>query len=427
MKVILDISSVGDNVKNRTGVARVAWTLTNLLHQKLGDNLSFSATGSINASMQAERLLAAHPDFCSAIAPINQLARDIELLQEQPASNSHNSINNLLQKIKRPTLRNISRFFNVTRQPIDPDKLASADIFHSTYPRIPQQVRKVIPHRHLQTVYDLTPLILDEKYFLPGQRGINQRLIDTIQPDDWVTTISDSARNDLLARRSQLSPDRIITIYLAAAPELFYPVLEPATIDIARQKYQLPPGNYFLSLHSLAPHKNMEHLISCFNQVIAQERIEDLNLVICGGNKNSATVASLADRLTPAEQKKVYFTGFVDDRDLAAIYSGAMGFIFPSLYEGFGLPLLEAMQCGCPVISSNTSSMPEVVGDAGFLVAPTDRDALCESILKLYLSNNLRSEYARLSMERAALFSWQKTLAETLELYDKILQNTSKK
>jgi glycosyltransferase involved in cell wall biosynthesis len=422
MNVIFDISAVGDNVKNRTGVARVAWTLAEMLHQKLGDSLSFSATGSIDASLQAELLLAANPYLQSAIYPVIDLAKNINARLKS----NYQTPPNKLQQVKQVTLNNISRLFNITRTPIDPHKLAKANIFHSSYPRIPKQVRKALPNRHLQTVYDLTPILLDEKYFCPGQRGITQRLIDTIQSDDWVTTISNSARNDLLNRR-KLDPARVITVYLAAAPELFYPVLDPTTIDIARQKYQLPPGNYFLSLHSLAPHKNMEHLISCFKQVIAQERIEDLNLVICGGNKNSATVTSLSDRLTPAEQKKVYFTGFVDDCDLAAIYSGSMGFIFPSLYEGFGLPLLEAMQCGCPVISSNTSSMPEVVGDAGFLVAPTDRDALCESILKLYLSNNLRLKYAQLSMERATLFSWQKTLAETLEIYDKILQNEPKK
>ena len=280
-------------------------------------------------------------------------------------------------------------------------------------------MRKALPNHHLQTVYDLTPLILDEKYFLPGQRGITKRLIDTIQPNDWVTTISDATRNDLLNRR-QLNPEKVVTIYLAASPELFYPVSDSSIIQAAKQKYHLPEGDYFLSLHSLAPHKNMDHLIACFKQVIMQEKKKDLHLVICGGNEDAAVSMINANQLTEADLKFIHFTGFVDDNDLAAIYSGAIGFIFPSLYEGFGLPVLEAMQCGCPVISSNTSSLPEVVGDAGFLVSPTDKDALCESILKLYCNSDLRAKYSQYSVDRAALFSWEKTASETLKFYRSI-------
>ncbi len=412
MKVIFDISSVGDNPKTRTGVARTAWTLADLLHQKLGYNISFSATGSIEASLQTERLLNSYQNLRSAIYPVSPIARNVNQLNKQVNNNS------LIEKTKQLTLPNISRVLNITRQPIDPKILAEADIFHSSYPRIPKQVRKALPNRHIQTVYDLTPLILDEKYFLPGQRGINQRMIDTIQPDDWVTTISNSARNDLLNRRPYLNPDRVITVYLAAAAALFYPVSDLAIIEAIKQKYQIPQGDYFLSLHSLAPHKNMEHLISCFRQVIEQEKAKDLHLIICGGNENSLASLMQSNQLTSMDLKNIHFTGFIDDCDLAAIYSGAIGFIFPSLYEGFGLPLLEAMQCGCPVISSNTSSMPEVVGEAGFLISPTDRDVLCESIIKLYRDNGLRSKYSLLSIERSTLFSWAKTVNETLDIYN---------
>ncbi len=414
MNVIFDISSVGDNVKTRTGIARVAWTLANLLHQELGDDLSFSATGSIEASLQTERLLNSLPNLRSAIYPVSELARNINArLNQQSQSNA-------IGKAQRATLVNISRLLNITRKPIDPQVLAKADLFHSSYPRIPQQIRKALPNRHLQTVYDLTPLLLDDKYFVPGQRGITQRLIDTIAPDDWVTTISNSARNDLLDRR-KLDPEKVVTIYLAASPELFYPVMDDTAIQSVKQKYNLPEGNYFLSLHSLALHKNMDHLISCFQQLLAQEKTHDLHLVICGGNRDTVGATIVANRLTLEEQKYIHFTGFVDDADLAAIYSGAIGFIFPSLYEGFGLPLLEAMQCGCPAISSNAASLPEVLGDAGFSIAPTDRDSLCAAMLDLYHSPQLRARYSQQSRDRASLFSWKKTLDETLALYQRIL------
>lgn len=410
MKVIFDISTVGNNPKTRTGIARTAWSVADLLHQKLGNDVSFSAIGSVKSSLQIESLLSSHPEFNSAIYPVSEFARKIEDLSDRSA-------NKFIGKPQQSVLRNISRAINVTRRPIDPKVLAQADIFHSSYPRIPNQVRKALPRRHLQTVYDLTPLILDEKYFMPGQRGVTQRLIDTIQPGDWVTTISDATRNDLLNRR-KLNPDRVITIYLAAAPELFYPVPDPAIIKAAKQKYQLPEGDYFLTLHSLAPHKNMGHLIACFKQMILQEQRQDLHLVICGGHQDAVTSMISDNQLTEADLKFIHFTGFVDDRDLAALYSGALSFIFPSLYEGFGLPVLEAMQCGCPVISSNTSSLPEVVGAAGLLVAPTDRDALCAGILEISQNVDLRSKYAQASIDRAALFSWQKTVDATLKIYN---------
>jgi glycosyltransferase involved in cell wall biosynthesis len=420
MKVIFDISTVGNNPKTRTGIARTAWSIADLLHQKLGDNVSFSAIGSVKSSLQIESLLSAHPEFNSAIYPVSKFAKKIEDLNARSATNSNTATNKFIGKTQQSVLRNISRAINVTRQPIESKVLAQADIFHSSYPRIPNQVRQALPDRHIQTVYDLTPLILDEKYFVPGQKGITQRLIDTIQPDDWVTTISDATRNDLL-NRCKLNPDRVITIYLAAAPELFYPVSDPAIIQAAKQKYQLPEGNYFLTLNSLAPHKNIGHSIACFKQMILQEQRQDLHLAICGGNRDAVTSMISNNQLTEADLKFIHFTGFVDDRDLAAIYSGALSFIFPSLYEGFGLPVLEAMQCGCPVISSNTSSLPEVVGDAGFLVSPTDRDALCAAMLEISQNSDLRSQYAQASIDRAALFSWQKTVDKTLKIYEKMM------
>ncbi|WP_309741530.1 glycosyltransferase family 1 protein [Chamaesiphon sp. OTE_20_metabat_361] len=420
MKVIFDISSVGDNPETRTGIARTAWSLADLLHQNLGDDLSFSATGSVAASLQTQRLLEAHPNLCSAIHPISNIAKNVDRLHQQVSSDRSNSCSQAIRKTQQSILLNISRFINITRQPIDSQILAQADVFHSSYPRIPNQVRKALPNRHLQTVYDLTPLLLAEKYFAPGQRGITQRLIDTIQPNDWVTTISDATRNDLLNRK-RLNPERVATIYLAASPELFYPVSDKSVIQATKQKYQLPEGDYFLSLHSLAPHKNMEHLISCFRQVILQEKKQDLHLVICGGNQGAVGSMIKDNQLTDTDLKFIHFAGFIDDSDLAAIYSGALGFIFPSLYEGFGLPVLEAMQCGCPVISSNTSSLPEVVGKAGFLVSPTDKDTLCEYIVKLDRSNELRSEYSQHSLDRSALFSWKKTAAATLKIYERMM------
>ena len=116
-------------------------------------------------------------------------------------------------------------------------------------------------------------------------------------------------------------------------------------------------------------------------------------------------------------KKRIIITGYIPDEDLAALYSGALAFVYPSFYEGFGLPHLEAMQCGVPVITSNTCSLPEVVGDAGIMVDPTDADALCHSMLEIYNKSSLREAMSLKSIERAKQFSWEKCTQETLAAY----------
>ena len=122
-------------------------------------------------------------------------------------------------------------------------------------------------------------------------------------------------------------------------------------------------------------------------------------------------------------QDRIIFTGYVLDNDLSAIYSGAVAFIFPSLYEGFGLPVLEAMQCGTPVISSNSSSLPEVVGDAGILIDPKDEDHLCQAMLDVLTDSNLRESLRKKGLERAKQFSWKKCADQTVEIYKKIIDS----
>ena len=183
---------------------------------------------------------------------------------------------------------------------------------------------------------------------------------------------------------------------------------------------RIPAGRYVLSVCTLEPRKNLAHLIRCFAQLIQQERLPDLHLVLVGnlGWKYESIFAEL----TAAEgvRERIIITGYVADEDMAALYSGSLFFAYPSLYEGFGLPPLEAMQCGVPVITSNTSSLPEVVGDAGIMVSPQDGDALCQAMLRLVIRHgNLRkAALAEKSLKQAAQFSWAKCAEQTLNAYE---------
>jgi len=119
-------------------------------------------------------------------------------------------------------------------------------------------------------------------------------------------------------------------------------------------------------------------------------------------------------------KKDVIFTGYVPDEDLVKIYNAADLFVFPSIYEGFGLPPLEAMACGCPVITSNTSSLPEVVGDAGVMVDPYDDKTLADEMHRILSNNGFKTELSKKSLERAELFSWRQTAKETWKVYEEV-------
>ncbi|MBW7881352.1 MAG: glycosyltransferase family 4 protein [Caldilineaceae bacterium] len=424
MNVIFDISPVGKHAETRTGLARNAWSMAQALRQRLGDNVSFSACGSIWASVQVEELLTLHPELSSAIQPVGSAARSVHRWQqalERFNGTSKIPPRALLKSLER-ALVNVSRVQNTLRRPINKVRLQQADIFHSSYARVPAQVKTALPGRCVLTVHDLTPLILDERYFLPGQRAITRRIINSIGRDDWVITVSDATRSDL-CQMAAVDPNRVITVHEAASLELFYPVTDADRLHAVRRRYGIPDGQFLLTLHSLAPHKNLPHLIRSFTTLLRQERSCDLTLVVAGGQEKSVGQMQAALIADGIDLRNVIFTGFVDDVDLATLYSAATAFVFPSLYEGFGLPVLEAMQCGCPVIVSNISSLPELVGEAGMLVPPTDESTLCETMLRLTSDTELRSCLSERCVEQAKRFSWTNTVDFVLRVYQRIMDN----
>jgi glycosyltransferase involved in cell wall biosynthesis len=317
-------------------------------------------------------------------------------------------------------LTQVSRLCNVLRRPVDPDALAWADVFHSSYARIPKQVRRQLPGQHVLTVHDLTPLVLGEEYFSSDQIGITRRIIDSVQPDDWVVAVSESTKNDLCERRP-IDPERVFVVPNAASDDLFYPVTDDKRIWTVRQKYGIPEGRYLLSLHSMAPHKNIHRLIEAFRLFIRQGKPSDTYLVLAGGLGRPRKEIFEELSLETADLDRVHFTGFVKDDDLAPLYSGAEAFVFPSLYEGFGLPVLEAMQCGCPVIASDAASIPEVMGGAGIQVDPRDVTDLADAICDLLASSETRRIGTQQGHRQAQRFGWNSRTEQTLNVYNKIL------
>jgi glycosyltransferase involved in cell wall biosynthesis len=293
--------------------------------------------------------------------------------------------------------------------------LDQADIYHSPLQPFSTTVSR---HPHIKkflTCNDFIPL-KNPEYFPGGTGSFMNDVLACLQPPNFVFCISETTRHDVL-NLSKMPPERVFVTPLAADLKMFHPVTQPEMLAAARKKHGLGDAPYFLALSAQDPHKNFPHLIECFGSLVEAGELGGHNLLIVGSNpgRNPEVQKALVKFLKAS--RRIIVPGFIPDEELAAVYSGATAFLFPSFAEGFGLPPLEAMQCGVPVIASNTTSIPEVVGDAGVLLSPTDRDGWCQAMLKISLDANLRAELARRSLVRAKLFSWQRFIDETLRGY----------
>lgn len=295
--------------------------------------------------------------------------------------------------------------------------LARADVFHSPFNPLPPADERLRRVQYFLTVHDLIPLVRPEV----GGMGWLREILDSIGPDDHFFADSEHTKSDLLNAVRALRPERVSVTPLAADPALFRPCTDAARVAAVRAKYGVPDGPYILTVGTLAPHKNIPRLLRAFAELVHAERLGDLRLVLTGakGWGYEATFQEL-DRIGPVSGR-VHFTGYVDDEDLAPLYSGALVFVFPSYYEGFGLPPLEAMQCGTPVITGNAASLPEVVGDAGVMVDPHDQDAFAQAILDVYRDSAWRQELAGRALIRAREFTWARFADQTVAAYRRAL------
>jgi glycosyltransferase involved in cell wall biosynthesis len=265
------------------------------------------------------------------------------------------------------------------------------------------------------TVYDLSFLRFPHLF----NRG-NRAYLGTFTPPslrraDRVITISESTRRDVI-ELCGVAPERVTTILLAA-DERFRPAPPDETVAFRERKGL--PDRFVLYLGTLEPRKNVEVLVRAYAALRQRGSVEHA-LVLAGARGwQFEPIFRLVQELDLEEH--VRFPGFVPFEEQALWYSSAAVFAFPSLYEGFGLPLLEAMTCGTPVVASDTSSLPEVVGDAGLLVDPCDVDGLASALQAVLEDESQRAALARAGLARSRQFSWQKMAAETVRIYREVL------
>ncbi|MBR3852018.1 MAG: glycosyltransferase family 4 protein [Fibrobacter sp.] len=282
--------------------------------------------------------------------------------------------------------------------------------FFSPQDAIPWCFRKQKNLLRFIVLYDAIPFKLPD-YSLQKEKGWFANLVRNINPSDYYFAISEETRKDFCHFFSFLKAEQIRVTYLAAA-ESFKPVKDARSLDYIKEKYKLPgEKKYIFSLCTLEPRKNLIRAVKSFISFVEKNNIQDLVWVMGGGQyKNFSEQLKSESLYSEIYDQYIVYAGYVDDDDLPALYSNAEWFVFTSQYEGFGLPPLEAMQCGCPVITSNNSSLPEVVGDAGLMIDWDSNVQHVEAYEKYYFNKELRAKKKREGLERAKLFSWNMTL-----------------
>lgn len=276
----------------------------------------------------------------------------------------------------------------------------------------------------LPTCYAKQVITIHDLAFMKFPNVVEQNIYDymmrwvpySIKHADHLIAVSENTKRDIL-EYFDYPEDKIHVVY-SAADERYKKQLDD-TIEQVKLKYSLP-NKYFLYLGTLEPKKNLPIIIEALAK-LKNEYGSQQKLVVVGAK--GWKFNPIFERVTELGlEEDVIFTGYIADEDLPAIYSGATAFTFPSFYEGFGIPLLEAMQCEIPVIASNASCIPEVVGDGGILLDPNDVDGWTKAMHKISTNALLHEEYIRKGLNQASKFSWEKTAQQTIEVYKKALK-----
>lgn len=416
-KVILDTSVLGlgyYHEQSRTGIFRVAEELFKGLHTS--SEIALSLANTENLPEMISYLKKYFPE--SKFNLVNKQSDKVRARFES-------SIISIFPFKSLPQ-KAIREAFVRTRGYLKPNfsfnqhTLSAYDVYHSPFLPIPQELKGFSKPKKIITIHDLIPHLFPQ-YFGEWNKTMMRKILESIDEHTTPICVSEATKNDL-CEATGISPKRVSVVHLAASKDVFYQEIDKEKIANTLKKYNIPAeSKHLLSVSTLEPRKNIERTIRAFLKLIQQEHIHDLNLVLVGTKGWQFDGIFDEIKSNPALKERIITTGFVADEDLAALYSSAIGFVYPSLYEGFGLPPLEAMQCGTPVISSTKSSIPEVVGDAGILVEPTDESAISEAMLQLYQNENLRNDLSQKALLQATKFSWERFTDEHINLYTKLI------
>lgn len=336
-------------------------------------------------------------------------------------------VSNLVNNLKKVDQKNEYVFIRPrdTQDFSTPQRLIWDQI---TFPKLARQAKVNLTHQPcfstpiihsgkvVVTIHDLISVFFGHNIPFWSRQFFGRWMPFTYRFADHLIAVSEHTKKDAI--KVLKIPATKITVIHEAADAKYRHIQEKGVLEQVRKKYQLGLDPFILHVGTLEPRKNLLLLVRAF--ALAKEKIGPTKLVITGKKGwYYEGIFKLVNELKL--QNEVIFTGYVEDDDIPPLYNAADLFAFPSLYEGFGLPPLEAMACGTPVISSNTSSMPEVVGEAGILLAPENEAIWAKVLADLINDPPKRQAMRQAGLERAKLFSWEKCAKETAAVYEKVM------
>lgn len=290
-------------------------------------------------------------------------------------------------------------------------KVRKVDVFHGLASAVPPQ--STCPS--VVTIHDLTTHIMPKQHTAGRSSYLRWMIPQSCRRADAIIAVSESTRRDLVSVL-QVPSKKIVVIPLGV-DDSFHKVLDPDVLFAVRRKYNLPE-EYILYLGVIEPRKNLGNLVRAYQQ--AADIHEHVPLVLAG-SLGWGYKPLLREITESPVRDRVFLSGHIQQEDLAAVYSAASLFVYPSLYEGFGLPVLEAMACGTPVITSNIASLPEVAGEAAILVDPHSPHDIAEAIRRVLAHPDLRQQLSQRGVLRARSFRWDYTARQTHHVYAQLL------
>lgn len=293
--------------------------------------------------------------------------------------------------------------------------------FFGTDCEITQFFNYVIPPgvkgKKVTIVHDMAHLACPDTVRIKTKHWLDLTLKQSCRRADAIVTVSEFSKQELI-KYLNVPKEKIHVIYNGVDFDLYHPNYSSEQIAVSREKYKIEE-NYFLYLGTIEPRKNLIALIEAYGRFAAE--FDDVpQLVLAGGN------GWLYDGIYAAARRlnldnKIRFTGYIDSQDSPILMKGACAFLFPSLYEGFGMPVAEAMACGTPVLTSNSSSLIEIAEGAAVLVNAKTVDSIYEGIKKLYQEQELREELSAAGIVRSKKFSWEKAAEDLKQIYQNLL------
>ena len=285
------------------------------------------------------------------------------------------------------------------------------DFYISTFLAFPDIVKHNNKIKKIIILYDTIPLIFPEFY---KDNSHYMKILESLDKDTYCFCISEQTKKDFLKYCGDKLDENKMFVMPIATSQNFYPDKDETKLNKILDKYNISQnqrGKYIFSLCTLEPRKNLIFTIKCFIKFIKENDIDDLYFYLGGGHWNNF-IKILDKEIDNLEEykNKIVKLGYIDDNDLNTLYSNSLFFAYISLYEGFGMPPLEAMSCGAPVITSNTSSIPEVVGDAAIMIDPNDEKACINAMKELYYNQDLRNELSKKGLEQSKKFTWENTI-----------------